>query len=575
MAAVNRALRVAVAVPLAMLMGCGSDTPSPPPTPERASPPAVKPSPSVAPRPTGDPAALARAAVATFTDADLAGQVLMPYAYGDAADRVDKAAAAGNQNLAGVDTPAEMIAKFGLGGLILVGFTPDDPTGATNPATNVDNPEQVRGLTDGLQRAAARLPGGAPLLIGTDQEYGVVTRIRKGVTLLPSAMAFGAAARPDLTEGAWRAAGDELAAMGINVDLAPVADTLGPKGSSVIGSRSFGADPKANSAQVGAAVRGIQGAGISAALKHFPGHGHTTGDSHDGLPVVEQTKEQLAAEDLPPFTAGIAAGAGVVMSGHLDVEALDKGVAATFSHKIMTDLLRTELKFTGVAMTDAMNMPPAMKWPPGEAAVRALNAGNDLLLMPPKLAGARDGIVAALGDGTLKRERLVEAVTRILTLKFRGGTVPQPPLDTVGSAAHQKAVSDADAAVITVFRGACTGPLITGPVTVTAADGREVARVALVKALQAAGVRVQAAGGTVVHLVGYGDRQTDLSPDAAVTAIMDTPYLLADSRSPTLLATYSSSPLALAALANVLAGKAPAPGKSPVQVGTLPRTACA
>ncbi|MEU4216455.1 glycoside hydrolase family 3 N-terminal domain-containing protein [Actinoplanes sp. NPDC026623] len=503
----------------------------------------------------------------------MAGQVLMPYAYGDAADRVDKVAAAGNQNLAGVDTPAEMIAKFRLGGLILVGFTPGDPTGATNPATNVENPAQVRALTEGLQRAAARLPGGAPLLIGTDQEYGVVTRIRQGVTLLPSAMAFGAAARPDLTEGAWRAAGEELAAMGINLNFAPVADTLGPKGSSVIGSRSFGADPQANSAQVRAAVRGLQGAGVSAAVKHFPGHGHTTGDSHDGLPVVAQSKEQLATQDLPPFSAGIAAGTGVVMSGHLDVQALDKGVAATFSHKIMTDLLRTGLKFTGVAITDAMNMPPAMKWPPGEAAVRALNAGNDMLLMPPNLAGARDGIVAALADGTLKRERLVEAATRILTLKFRGAP-PQPALDTVGSAEHQKAVYAADTAVTTVLRGACTGPLVSGPVIVTASGGREPARVALVKALQAAGVRVQAAGGTVVHLVGYGDRQTDLSADAAVTVAMDTPYLLAGSRSPALLATYSSSPLSLTALANVLAGAAPAPGRSPVQAGNLPRSAC-
>lgn len=574
MAAVYRAIRVSVAVPLAMLVGCGSDTPpAPPPAPASVPAQVVAPSASVATRPTGDPAALARAAVETFTDADLAGQVLMPYAYGDAADRVGKSAAAGNQNIAGVDTPAEMITKFRLGGLILVGFTPDDPTGATNPATNVENPAQVRALTDGLQRAATQLPGGAPLLIGTDQEYGVVTRIRQGVTLLPSAMAFGAAGRPELTEGAWRAAGEELAAMGINLNFAPVADTLGPKGSSVIGSRSFGADPSANSAQVQAAVRGMQGAGISAALKHFPGHGHTTGDSHDGLPVVAQTKKQLAAEDLPPFAAGIAAGTGVVMSGHLDVRALDKGVAATFSHKIMTDLLRTELKFTGVAITDAMNMPPAMKWPPGEAAVRALNAGNDMLLMPPNLAGARDGIVAALADGTLKRERLVEAATRILTLKFRGAA-SQPELASVGSPAHQKAVSDADAAVITIFRGACSGPLLAGPVTVTAAGGREPARVGLVKALQAAGVRVQSAGGTVVHLVGYGDRRIDLSSEAALTVGMDTPYLLADSRSPTLLATYSSSPLALTALANVLAGTAPAPGRSPVQAGTLPRSAC-
>ena len=507
-------------------------------------------------------------------DADLAGQVLMPYAYGSAATTVDKASAAGNQGLAGVDTPAEMIAKFRLGGLILVGFTAEDPTGDTNPTTNVENPKQVRQLTDGLQEAARRLPGGAPLMIGTDQEYGVVTRVTEGVTLLPSAMAAGAAAQPKLTEAAWRAAGAELAAMGITVDFAPVADTLGPPDNRVIGSRSFGSDATANAAQVAAAVRGLQGAGVAAGLKHFPGHGHTSGDSHDGLPVVTQSRTAWDTQDLPPFRSGIAAGAGVVMSGHLDVQALDKGVAATFSHKVMTDELRTRLGFTGVAMTDAMNMPPAKKWPAGEAAVRALNAGNDMLLMPPDLAAARDGILAGLGNGSLKRERLVEAVTRILTLKFRTEATPRPDLATVNSAAHQQAVGRLAASAVTVLRGRCSGALVAGPVTVTAGPQRELARTTLVKELQAAGVRVQAAGGSVVHLVGYGDRGTDLNPAAAVTVTMDTPYLLASAKSPTLVATYSSSRLSMAGLARVLAGKAKATGRTPVAVAGLPRTAC-
>jgi beta-N-acetylhexosaminidase len=468
-----------------------------------------------------------------------------------------------------------LVTKFHLGGLILVGFSADDPTGATNPTSNVENPAQVRALTAGLQDAAVRLPGAAPLLIGTDQEFGVVTRVKDGVTALPAAMAFGAAHKPALTEAAWRVAGTELAAMGINVDFAPVADTLGRQGSAVIGSRSFGDDPKANAAQVGAAVKGLQGAGVAAALKHFPGHGHTTGDSHDELPVVAQSRAALERQDLPPFAAGVAAGAGLVMSGHLDVRAVDPGVPATFSRKVMTDLLRERLKFTGVAVTDAMNMAPAMKWPPGESAVRALNAGNDLLLMPPDLAAARDGVVAALKDGTLPRKRLVEAVTRVLTLKFAGAGRTPPELATLNSAAHRKAVLAADAAAVTVLRGRCSGALITGPVTVTASDGRETARVALVRALQAAGVTVHAAGGRVVHLVGYGDRRTDLSSGAAVTVVMDSPYLLSSAKSSTLLATYSSSPLAMRALADVLAGKAGAPGRSPVAVAGLPRSACA
>ncbi|MEU4240956.1 glycoside hydrolase family 3 N-terminal domain-containing protein [Actinoplanes sp. NPDC026619] len=578
MADVKTILRFALVVPLLLASAsCSGKKDEPATVPTGAADavsvpaaPASVPSASA----SADPAALATTAIAAMSDSDLAGQVLMPYAYGSEATIVDKSSAAGNQGLAGVDTPAQMVAKFHLGGLILVSFAPQDPTGSTNPATNVENPQQVRRLTDGLQAAAKQLPGGAPLMIGTDQEYGVVTRVTDGVTMLPSAMGVGAAGQSPLTEDAWRAAGEELAAMGITVDFAPVADTLGPPANTVIGSRSFGGDPAANGGQVAAAVRGLRAGGVAAGVKHFPGHGHTSGDSHAGLPVITQTAAQLAAQDLPPFRAGVAAGAGVVMSGHLDVQAVDKGVPATFSHKIMTDLLRGSLKFTGVAISDAMNMPPAMTWPAGDAAVRALNAGNDMLLMPPDIAAARDGILAGLKSGSLKRERLVEAVTRILTLKFRTAQNRQPDLGTVNSVAHQQSVAALDAASITLLQGPCTGPLVSGPVTVTAADGRETARVTLVKALQAAGVTVQAAGGKVIHLVGYGDQSIDLDPAAAVTVGMDTPYLLAAAKSPVLVATYSSSQLSLAALASVIAGKTKAPGRSPVAVAGLPRTAC-
>ncbi|WP_433302230.1 glycoside hydrolase family 3 protein [Actinoplanes sp. CA-030573] len=569
MACVKRCLPLAVvATTLLAAAACGKDEAHRTPAPATTSsePASAKAGAETGAAAEADPAARA----AAMSDADLAGQVLMPYAYGSDATTVDKTSAAGNRGLAGVDTPAQMVAKFHLGGLILVSFTAQDPTGSTNPATNVENPQQVRKLTDGLQTAAreAELP---PLMIGTDQEYGVVTRVTQGVTMLPSAMGAGAAGKPALTEAAWHAAGEELAAMGITVDFAPVADTLGPPANTVIGSRSFGADPKANADQVAAVVRGLRSAGVAAGLKHFPGHGHTDRDSHATLPVVKQSRDAWTAQDLPPFRSGVTAGADVVMSGHLDVQALDKGVPATFSHKIMTDELRGALKFGGVAITDAMNMPPAMQWPPGEAAVRALNAGNDMLLMPPDITKARDGILAGLKDGSLKRERLVEAVTRILTLKAKKSG---RPAEGGSGAAHEQAVAALDAASITVLKGACGGPLLTGPVTVTAADGREAARINLVKALQALGVPVQAAGGKVIHLVGYGDSALDLDQSAAITVMMDTPYLLASAKSPTLIATYSSSRLSLTTLAAVIAGKAKATGRSPVAVAGLPRSAC-
>ncbi|SBT49092.1 glycoside hydrolase family 3 protein [Micromonospora narathiwatensis] len=520
-----------------------------------------------------DPAARAAALVRTLADEDLVGQVLMPYAYGSSATQVSPASAAGNQELAGVDTPAEMVARYRLGGVILVGFSADDPTAGNQVTTNVDNPAQVRELTTGLREAAGKLAAGpAPFLIGTDQEHGVVTRIADGVTLLPSPLAAGAAGDPALTEAAWRAAGAELAAMGINMDFAPVADVLATR-SAVIGSRSFGADPEQASPQVAGAVRGLQAEGVAASVKHFPGHGLSADDSHKELPVVGQSRDVLDRTAFPPFRAGIDAGAMAVMSAHLDVRAIDPGTPATFSHKLLTDVLRGQLGFQGVVITDGMNMAPAMRWSPGEAAVRALNAGNDLILMTPNVSQAYDGLLAALRDGSLPRARLVDAVTRVLTMKFKLADRPTPDMSTLGDAEHGRAAADLAAAAVTMLRGRCDAP-VAGPVTVTAAAGRDRARAALSEALTAAGVDVAPSGGRIVHLVGYHDGAADLRDDAAVTVAMDTPYVLADAKSPTLLATYSSSPASMTALAGVLAGKARPTGRSPVPVTGLPATVC-
>lgn len=559
---------------LGVASGCaGAGSASPGPTSTSAD---ESPTPSEA---ITGPATPAAKLAGTLSDEDLVGQVLMPYAYGSSAAEVSAGSAAGNQRLARVDTPAEMIERYRLGGLILVGFSADDPTGSNQPTTNVDDTGQVRELTTGLQQAAGRLPaatlpdgaGDLPMLIGTDQEFGIVTRITQGVTILPSAMAAGAAGRPELTEAAWRAAGTELAALGVNVDFAPVADVLGVN-STVIGSRSYGADPDRTAQQVGAAVRGLQAAGVAATVKHFPGHGHTAVDSHGDLPVLAQDRAALDTADLPPFVAGIDAGAALVMSGHLDVTAVDPGVAATFSRKVLTDLLRGELGFDGVVVTDGMNMAPAQTMPPGEAAVAAVNAGNDLILMPPDVAAAYDGLLGALRDGSLPRDRLVQAVTRVLTLKQRLAATQPPPMSVLGAAGHYTAARELAAAAVTQVRGACAA--LAQPVTVTASAGRDRTRALLVEALRASGVEVVDRGGTVVHLVGYGDTSADLSADATVTVAMDTPHLLAQSRSPVLLATYSSSAASMSALADVLRGAARAPGRLPVPVADLPPTVC-
>ncbi len=524
----------------------------------------------------GDPATRAAQIAAKLTDAQLVGQVLMPYAYGNDATNVSAGSKAGNQQLGGVDTPAQLIAKYQLGGLILVAFSADDPTGDTNPTTNMENPAQVRALTGGLQAAAGKLAAGVPLLVGTDQEYGVVTRLKSGVVQLPSALALGAGGNPELTRAAWAAAGADLAAVGINVDFAPDADVLAPGGTGAIGSRSFGQRPADVAAQVAASVIGLRSAGVAATLKHFPGHGHTQTDSHSALPLLTQSLEELRSGDLPPFTAGIGAGAQLVMSGHLDVQAIDPGVPASFSSKVLIDVLRKQLNFTGVVVTDALNMAPAERYPAGEAAWRALVAGNDLLLMPPDLAAAQKGLLDALKSGDLPRPRLIEAVTRVLTLKLTLAKGPKPAdVTTVGNPTAQQAAQAAAAAAVTILRGKCTSsPLVTGSVRVTASGGREQAVQWLTEALKNNGVTVKQTGGTEIHLVGYGDTQSDLATTARVTVAMDTPYILTKATSAIRLATYSSSQPSMQALAAVLAGKAKPTGRSPVDVQGLPKTTC-
>jgi beta-N-acetylhexosaminidase len=569
-----------VVIAVLAVLSAGTACSDPPADPPPADPPAATPPPAPSPSVGApDPAVRAAQLAARLSNVDLIGQVLMPYAFGNSATDVSAASAIANRKLAGVATPAEMVSRFRVGGMILIGFSADDPTGGNQATTNVDSARQVRQLTAALQDAGKRLPagadGGVPLLIGTDQEYGLVTRVKQGVTTLPSAMAFGAAGDAELTESAWRVAGTELAALGVNVNFAPVADVLGSRPGGVIGSRSYGSDPGVAAGQVTGAVRGLQGAGVAATLKHFPGHGHTTTDSHADLPVLAQGRAEFERGDLPPFQAGIRAGAWLVMSGHLDVRAVDPGVPASFSRKVLVDLLRTRLGFDGVVVSDALNMAPARRWPPGEAAVRALLAGNDLLLMPPDLAAAHAGLSAGLRTGRLPRARLVEAATRVLTLKFRIAAFPATPMSAVATPGNAAAVTTLNRAAVTVFRGPCTGRLVRGPVTVTSSGGRERAREWLAEALRAAGVTVVPAGGAQVHLVGYGDGAGDLRPDAAVTVAMDTPHVLGRGASGMLLATYSSSRLSMVALADTLAGRSQPAGRSPVPVPGLPRSACA
>lgn len=257
---------------------------------------------------------------------------------------------------------------------------------------------------------------GGDLIVAVDQEGGGVLRLLD-VPFPPPAMALGAADDVALTEAVAAATGRALAAVGINLDFAPVADVNSNPLNPVIADRSFGADPALVARHVAAFVRGLQSAGVGATLKHFPGHGDTNLDSHLALPVVDRSLTELRATEFVPFRAGIAAGAAAVMSAHIVLPSLDTDLPATLSRRAMYGLLRNELSFDGLSVTDALDMQAiAQRYDAGRASVMALAAGVDLPLTLGPIEQHRatvTAIEAAVASGTLGRGEVAVASGRI------------------------------------------------------------------------------------------------------------------------------------------------------------------
>lgn len=217
--------------------------------------------------------------------------------------------------------------------------------------------------------------------------------------------------------------GGYLKTYGLNLDFAPVADVNTNPANTVIGNRAFSSDPAVAAQMVASAVQGFHDAGILCTLKHFPGHGDTAEDSHYGTASSTKTWAEMRETELKPFAAGIAAGADVVMTAHITTpNATQDGLPASLSYTMLTERLRGELGFTGVICTDSLSMQAIRDhYSAAEAAVTALNAGADLLLMPPDLPEAFDGVLEAVQNGTISEERLNESVRRILMLKQKAG----------------------------------------------------------------------------------------------------------------------------------------------------------
>lgn len=278
--------------------------------------------------------------------------------------------------------------------------------------------------------AELRALGGDDLVVAIDQEGGGVVRLFD-VPVPPAAMALGAADDPELTRAVARAAARGLRAVGVNLDFAPVADVNSNPANPVIADRSFGADPELVSRHVAAFVTGLQEEDVGATLKHFPGHGDTDVDSHLALPTVARPLAALRRVELPPFVAGIAAGAAAVMSAHIVVPALDPSLPCTLSRAALRGLLREELGFDGVIVTDALDMRAiSERWPAPVAAVMSLAAGADLpLTLGPveEHRAALDAIEAALDDGRLARDEVAASVGRLSRLTARFPGAPPDP----------------------------------------------------------------------------------------------------------------------------------------------------
>lgn len=483
---------------------------------------------------------VAAAAVAAMSVEEKAGQVLMAV-YG------------------GTDPAAQVatIERLHLAGSIIMGDNiPLDGAGRADPAA-------MSAVNARLAQATRANGRPWPGLIGVDQEGGIVTRLGAPLTEWPTPMTHGAAGNLALTKAAGRGLAAELAPLGFTVDFAPAADvTIGPA-DPTIGARSMSANPDRAGQLAVAFSQGMLEAGVLPAVKHFPGHGSVTVDSHHDLPVQPASLATLKARDWKPFRTAIAAGTPMIMTGHIAVPALEPGVPASLSAPAYAAL--RDVGFKGVAVTDALNMGAVKKrYPGGSAAPAALAAGADLLLMPADVGLAHAAIVNAIAAGKVPAARLDEAATRVATMMTWRGRIAGTPGQTAPAAPGSGRATSAkvSAAGVTVLSGHCAGPIASSGVRIAGGSTQDRAR--FEEAAARAGLAV--GHGPLVTLIGYPGRPAP--GDIAVT--LDAPWPLANSGAPVKIALYGRTPGAFDALVAVLTGKATAPGKLPAAVGSFP-----
>ncbi|MET3293208.1 UNVERIFIED_CONTAM: beta-N-acetylhexosaminidase [Brevibacillus sp. OAP136] len=479
---------------------------------------------------------------------------------------------------------------------------------------NVVEPKQIHELSSALQQAAIAT-NGIPLLIATDQEGGMVTRIKSGVTPIPGQMALGAAGDEQAVRQLACISGGELRHLGINMNLAPCLDIQNNPRNPVIGVRSYGSDPHRVARMGAAAIEGYQEAGIVPVVKHFPGHGDTSVDSHLAVPSIPHDLARLRERELVPFVEAITCGADVVMTAHVLFSAIDDTLPTTLSKPVLTGLLREQLGFDGVIMTDCMEMKAiADTFGTEKAAVMAVEAGADIILIShtyDSQLGALRALHEAVEAGVLTEERIDRSVSRILHMKKKWGVMPSPLpwVDAQEQLARPEAIACAkalSAKSITVVRDEARliplqkeeNVLVIYPksAVTTGADERIETTQSLGEQLARYGYRVietridanptlaemeavlaksKEAEQLVVATYNAQNYPAQLELLQLLTTLHGTKRLVAVAlRNPydataaeqigTYVATYESSPLALESLARVLAGEQEAVGTLPV-----------
>lgn len=356
---------------------------------------------------------------------------------------------------------ADMSLEEKIGQMMIVGFHGTTPSpdirrlieeyhvgGVTLFSRNIVDPLQVTRLVQELQDVAICSGPHLPLIIATDQEGGLVARIRRSAAVHPGNMAIGATRSSALSYAAGNLTGRELRAMGINMNLAPVLDVNNNPGNPVIGVRSFGEEADLVSRLGVAMIRGLQRNGVISTAKHFPGHGDTSQDSHEVLPVLKHTLERLRQIEIRPFRAAIKCGVMAVMIGHLSIPMIDRtpNIPATMSRRVVTRLLRQSLRYQRLVTTDCMEMKAITgNFEAGEAAVEAVKAGADLVMVSHTFKRQLESITKvqdAARDGEIDQRRIDSSVVRVLKAKtFAEAGSKRFGMRVVGSRKHLRSVA--------------------------------------------------------------------------------------------------------------------------------------